>query len=191
MAIKALIFDNFGVLMSEVYSALRHALPDQARGQLLQILDAADNGQITAAEQRQQLIALLTSYHLDGVEEIARVIQESRRNTRLFDFILASRQHYLTAMLSNVSAAIWNYYTPEELNKYFDQVILSYQEGIAKPDPRIYQLACQRLGVQPNECVFTDDNPVNVAAADKVGMHGIIFTSTDDYLAKLQDILHA
>ena len=75
------------------------------------------------------------------------------------------------------------------MEKYFDRVVLSYQEAIAKPDPRIYQLVCKRLGVEPSECVFADDNEVNVDAANKIGMHGIVFTSNGDYFAKLEEIL--
>lgn len=58
-----------------------------------------------------------------------------------------------------------------------------------KPDHRIYQLTCDRLGVRPDECVFADDNDANVIAAGEVGMHGIVFTTNQDYFAKLQEII--
>lgn len=189
MAIKALVYDNFGVLMDQVYSSLRYVLPDQARGRLLQILDHADRGDISDQAELEQLTALLDEYHLDGAGQIAAAIQRSERNADLFDFIARSRGQYKTALLSNVSAVIWNYYTQAELNRYFDVVVLSYQEGIMKPDHRIYQLTCDRLGVRPDECVFADDNDANVVAAGEVGMHGIVFTTNQDYFAKLQEII--
>lgn len=188
MKIKALIFDNFGVLMDEVYGSLRKVLPPEARGKLFDIFNQADSGQIDSTRQRQQIEQLLIDYHLDGAEEIAEAVQRASRNRSLFDFIASHRQQYKMAMLSNVSAVIWNYYTPQELEQTFDQVILSYQVKLAKPDHRIYQLMMQRLNVQPNECVFTDDNPDNIQAAIECGMHGIVFRGTDDYLAKLQEI---
>ena len=187
--IKALIFDNFGVLMDLVYSSLRHILPDDARAKLLDILDQADSGRISDADELKQIEDLLNQYNIDGASAVAQAIQHADRNTELLQFILGNKQRYKMAMLSNVSAVIWNYYTQAELDKYFDQVVLSYQEKIAKPDPRIYRLTCERLGVQPNECVFTDDNEANVIAAGQVGMQGIVFTGNDDYFAKLQEIL--
>ena len=189
MAIKALVFDNFGVLMDVVYGSLRHVLPVEARARLLSILDEADNGRISADDELKQIVELLNEYNLDGAEQVAKAIQSSKKNDELLNFILEKRDQYKTAMLSNVSAVIWNYYTPEQMEKYFDRVVLSYQEAIAKPDPRIYQLVCERLGVEPSECVFADDNEVNVDAANKIGMHGIVFTSNGDYFAKLEEIL--
>lgn len=191
MTIKALIFDNFGVLMDEVYGSLRNLLPVEARTRLFDIFTAADSGQIDAAAQRQQLIQLLQDYRLDGSEAIAAAIQRASRNQPLFDFIASHRNQYKMAMLSNVSAVVWNYYTPDELTKYFDQTILSYQVKMAKPDHRIYQLAADRLGVALDECVFTDDNPDNVQAANDCGMHGIVFHGFDDYLTKLREIERA
>ena len=189
MAIKALVFDNFGVLMDVVYGSLRHVLPVEARARLLSILDEADNGRISADDELKQIVELLNEYNLDGAEQVAKAIQFSEKNDELLNFILEKRDQYKTAMLSNVSAVIWNYYTPEQMEKYFDKVVLSYQEAIAKPDPRIYQLVCERLGVEPSECVFADDNEVNVDAANKIGMHGIVFTSNGDYFANLEEIL--
>ena len=189
MAIKALVFDNFGVLMDVVYGSLRHVLPVEARARLLSILDEADNGRISADDELKQIVELLNEYNLDGAEQVAKAIQSSKKNDELLNFILEKRDQYKTAMLSNVSAVIWNYYTPEQMEKYFDRVVLSYQEAIAKPDPRIYQLVCERLGVEPSECVFADDNEVNVDAANKIGMHGIVFTSNGDYFANLEEIL--
>lgn len=187
--IRALIFDNFGVLMDLVYSSLRHILPDDARAKLLDILDQADGGHISDADELKQIEDLLNQYNIDGASAVAQAIQHADRNTELLQFILDNKQRYKMAMLSNVSAVIWNYYTQAELDKYFDQAVLSYQEKIAKPDPLIYRLTCERLGVQPNECVFTDDNEVNVIAARQVGMQGIVFTGNDDYFAKLREIL--
>ncbi len=189
MAIKALVFDNFGVLMDVVYSSLRQILPSDARGELLKILDNADTGLISADDQLSQIKALLNRYQLNGADEVARAIQRSKRNDELIDFIIKSRSNYKTALLSNVSAVIWNYYTPEMLNKLFDVQVLSYQEGMMKPDHRIYQLTCNRLGVQPDECVFTDDNQANVIAAREVGMHGIVFTDNKSYFEELQEII--
>ena len=55
----------------------------------------------------------------------------------------------------------------------FDVVVESSVEGIRKPDPRIYTLTCERLGVDPAAAVFLDDLGVNLKPARALGMHTI------------------
>lgn len=59
----------------------------------------------------------------------------------------------------------------------FTDIVVSGQEGIVKPDPAIYLLACQRLGIEPARAVFVDDAPTNAVAASRAGLTGITFTS--------------
>jgi len=59
----------------------------------------------------------------------------------------------------------------------FGDIVVSGTEGVVKPDPEIYRLACERLGIDPGEAVFIDDSPANVHAADEFGLHGLLFTS--------------
>jgi putative hydrolase of the HAD superfamily len=51
--------------------------------------------------------------------------------------------------------------------------------GLAKPDPAIYTFACEQLGVRPEEALFIDDRPENIAAAERLGLHAILFTTMD------------
>lgn len=53
------------------------------------------------------------------------------------------------------------------------QVVESCLEGVCKPDPRIYQLCLQRLGLQPSEAIFLDDLGQNLKAAASLGIHTI------------------
>ena len=57
-----------------------------------------------------------------------------------------------------------------------DAVVVSGREGVAKPDPAIYRLAADRAGLPLDALVFVDDKPVNVEAAEALGMHGVVFT---------------
>lgn len=57
-----------------------------------------------------------------------------------------------------------------------EAVVVSGQEGVAKPDPRIFRLLASRHGLVPERTVFTDDSPVNVAAAEAEGFQGVLFT---------------
>jgi len=67
----------------------------------------------------------------------------------------------------------------------FDGVVVSGLERLVKPDPRIYQLFCERYGLAPESCVFIDDNEVNVISARKFGMKAIHFTSPEALRADL------
>jgi epoxide hydrolase-like predicted phosphatase len=60
------------------------------------------------------------------------------------------------------------------LDELFDVVIDSSEVGMRKPDPRIFHLALEALGVEPGRSVFLDDYPGNVVAAQSVGMHAIL-----------------
>lgn len=60
---------------------------------------------------------------------------------------------------------------------WFDGIVVSGNEGVIKPDPRIFQILLDRYAIAPEEAVFIDDNPANAAAAAALGIHGIHFQS--------------
>jgi len=66
-----------------------------------------------------------------------------------------------------------------QLLKNFDGVLLSGEIGLLKPDPAIFRAAEERLGLDPSETWFVDDNEANAKAATACGWHGIHFTSPD------------
>jgi putative hydrolase of the HAD superfamily len=78
---------------------------------------------------------------------------------------------YRTALLTNISRsgeAVWrSLFAVDEL---FDVVVDSSQVGLRKPDPAIFLLTCERLGLQPEHCLFVDDLRCNVDAAADLGM---------------------
>jgi epoxide hydrolase-like predicted phosphatase len=81
---------------------------------------------------------------------------------------------YRTALLTNISRdgdAMWRSLIP--VDDLFDVVVDSSRVGLRKPDPRIYELTCERLGVPPGRCLFVDDLACNVEAAANLGMHVI------------------
>ncbi len=57
----------------------------------------------------------------------------------------------------------------------FDGIVVSGEEHLLKPDPRIYRVLLNRYHLNPAECLFIDDNPQNVAAAKRIGMWGLTF----------------
>lgn len=58
---------------------------------------------------------------------------------------------------------------------YMDGGIFSYQVKVVKPNPEIYRLLCEKYNLNPEECLFTDDMPDNIAAAKKYGFHAVLF----------------
>lgn len=83
--------------------------------------------------------------------------------------------------ITNWSAETW----PEglkaqpRLGDVFETLVVSGQEGIIKPDPRIFALFCDRASVTPESCIFIDDSPANAKGACEVGMDGIHFTTPE------------
>ena len=60
----------------------------------------------------------------------------------------------------------------------FDDIIVSGQEGLAKPDPRIFEILQERIGCRLADCIFIDDTPWNIEAAVEAGLDAILFTDT-------------
>jgi len=71
----------------------------------------------------------------------------------------------------------------------FECVIESSREGIRKPDPEIYRLACDRLGVSPTESVYLDDLGINLKPARALGMRTIKVVTEGQTIADLEKIL--
>ncbi|AEA22575.1 HAD-IA family hydrolase [Pseudonocardia benzenivorans] len=71
----------------------------------------------------------------------------------------------------------------------FDHVVESSKVGVRKPDPRVYTMACDALGVRPEECVYLDDLGINCKPAAALGMLAIKVTSAEQALADLEQAL--
>jgi putative hydrolase of the HAD superfamily len=71
----------------------------------------------------------------------------------------------------------------------FDHVIESSKVGVRKPDPRIYQMMCEALDVEPANCIYLDDLGINCKPAAVLGMHAIKVTSGEQALADLSAAL--
>ena len=79
--------------------------------------------------------------------------------------------------------------THQEIMGLFDFVFESSKENVRKPDPKFYQLACNRGKVNPNEVIFLDDLGINLKPAKALGMKTIKVVRTEDALQDLQDLL--
>jgi len=75
------------------------------------------------------------------------------------------------------------------LAELFDGVVISGEVGIRKPSPEIYALGAERIGVQPQACVFVDDLPFNLSPAAELGMATVHHRIADDTIPELERLL--
>ncbi len=109
----------------------------------------------------------------------------------LLQFIQALRPNYKTAILSNFWTGAREKF--DQLfglrTDIFNQIILSSEEGLAKPDIQFYQLAANRLNIPPESAVFVDDVAENIKGARQAGMSGVLFKNTPQAIKQVQQYL--
>lgn len=111
---------------------------------------------------------------------------------RVAEAARALRGRYRTALLTNAFPGHADLVRDRygfDPRAEFDVYVNSAEVGLAKPDPAIYQLTLDRLGVAPGETVFLDDMVRNTDAAQAMGIHTIVFTDADTGLADLAALL--
>jgi epoxide hydrolase-like predicted phosphatase len=150
---------------------------------------ALETGQMSVPDFETHLAEALLI--LGGVKVEAKGLLE-----RMFDFFehapdmnglvhRAKKKGIKTALLSNS----WgNSYPRHGWDDMFDQVIISGEVGMRKPDSNIYQLTLNRLKVKPHEAVFVDDLPHNIKAASELGMIGILHTEYEKTRLEIEAI---
>ncbi len=102
--------------------------------------------------------------------------------------------HYTLALCSNAVGDLPGVLAERpDLRDLFEVVVISYQVGLRKPDPAMYHLVAERLGLPLNECLLIDDKERNTLAACEAGMQAITFVSAVDLRHRLERlrILHS
>ena len=85
-------------------------------------------------------------------------------------------------LLSNASVAQHDYWPKYTVSKLFDGKMISCDVKTVKPCQRIYRLFTEKFGLKPEECIFIDDAPANVAGAIACGWQGIVFHGSSEEL---------
>lgn len=98
---------------------------------------------------------------------------------------------YRTAILTNNVREWGRYWKGSIPLELFDVVVDSCDVGLRKPDPAIFRLTCERLGVAPEAAVFLDDTRRHVEAARSVGLHAILVRDPLEALAELDAVLES
>ncbi len=130
-------------------------------------------------------------YSPDHPSAVSRIFRDERLSTELLAFADSLRGSLRIAMLSNASTGLEEQILHAKFGilDRFDLVVNSSRVGMRKPDPAIYRLTLERLGVAPQEAIFVDDLPVNVAAAAALGIHAILFHTEAQAVAAIRQRL--
>ena len=201
MAIRAVVFDIGGVLeitpqtgWVEKWEVHLHLKPGELDERLMDVWKDGSSGKISEEEVAQS-VGEIMGMDQGQVEALMADLWEEylgELNVELAAYFASLRPSYQTAILSNSFVGARG----KEQERYqfaemCDLIIYSHEEGIAKPDRRIYELTCERLGVQPAEMIFLDDHQRPVTAARELGIHAILFQNTAQAIADVQAMLLA
>jgi putative hydrolase of the HAD superfamily len=206
MTIRAVIFDLGGVVMPsplDVFRAYeaRHGLPHRFISDV--VVTGGDHGAWSRFERGEldpdgfatafEAECAKAGGHVSVPALLAEISAGPDPHPQMLEALRRIRTHgLLTAALTN------NWATSDgdrsgtgfaSLSSYFDVVVESAVEGLRKPDPRIYELTCARLDVEPGETVFLDDLGVNLKSARALGMTTIKVVDVQGALDELASIL--
>jgi putative hydrolase of the HAD superfamily len=206
--IEAVVSDFGGVLTSPLIDAFARVqdgigVPPEAYGTAMQRsrerdgvhpLFALERGEISEREflarvERGLAGTLGREVSLHGLG--ARLMDGLHPNHELFDRYRGLRERGIRFALCTNNVREWEpLWRPKlPIDDVFEVVVDSAFVGTRKPEPEIYAITLERLGLPPAACAFVDDLEVNVTAATAAGMHGIHFRDTAQAVAELQRLV--
>jgi putative hydrolase of the HAD superfamily len=200
VAYQGLILDFGGVITTDLYACLsafcvREGLAPDAVTRALSVIPAGRDTFMAAeagrVPQRELELMLARQLGVSGEGLIARMLSDLRPRPEAADLAKRARAAGVaTAVLSN-SWGIGGYdpYAGYDLAALFDVVVISGQVGVRKPEPPIYELTVAKLGLRPEDCVFVDDTPANLATARHLGMAAVHFTGAPSDFAEIERLI--
>jgi epoxide hydrolase-like predicted phosphatase len=196
--IKAVIFDMGGVLLRTMDDSGRRKWERRlglAEGDCDRVVfgSAANRrAEVGGATDDEIWAEVRARLSLDAaqLEELrADFWSGDRFDQDLLDFIAGLRGRYKLGLLSNATPALRPLFDAHPrfapVGALFDLIVISAEEGVRKPDAQIFERMLARLGIAPDEAVFVDDFPANVAGARAAGLHALQFTGTPETIAGL------
>lgn len=204
MTIKTIIFDFGGVLYKtpelKWVKRWQGILGIGDHPEILEMLENPNESQIV----KDVCLGKISEEHTwDIVSEKwqikPKLIQRIRRkayskqhlNKPMVDLLAELHETYQTGILSN--AGDQTRHVMEDifhLDRYVEDIVISAEEGMIKPDPRIYQIALSRLDAVPEATIFTDDYLPNVAAARELGMKAVHFLDNQQAIHQIKSALN-
>ena len=196
---RAVIWDLGGVILRTVDWTRRSQWEDRLglpRMQLTRLVfecEASRRATLGQATDDEVWDSVTTALSLDSAtgQQLRRdFFADDRIDATLMDFIRRLRARVQVGMITNAWPGVRHALeTTFAIADAFDPLVVSAEVGLAKPDPRIYQLMLERLGLGPAEAVFVDDFEDNVAGARWVGMQAVHFTSTPQAMAAVRSLI--
>jgi glucose-1-phosphatase len=112
------------------------------------------------------------------------------RNPEVCDLIPKLKPRYRIVLASNTNEAHFTKYSEQfaDVLSHFDHLIASHQIGARKPHDTFFDAAKLHANARPEECVFVDDLPVNIEAANRAGFHGIVYLPDDTLALRLRKL---
>lgn len=199
MKIKAVFFDLGGVILrTEDHSprtnlAKSFGLSYEEIDRLVFENDSSKKASLGFITEHEHWLNIAESLNLPELE-VDRLKKEffagDRIDFYLLDLIRSLRPERVVGAISNAWSGMRPWMDEHKVTDVFDDMVISAEVGLAKPDPRIYQLAMQNLQVHPQESIFIDDTYRNVDAARRVGMQAILFEEPAQAVAELKSLLN-
>lgn len=187
---KAIIFDCYGVLVGtgfwNVYQRLGGDLKKDT-GFIEEWLGKANLGEVTSQEFSEAMSERL-GISLNAYQEAFR--KDELPDEQLFEFIETElKPKYKLAMVSNATGDSVRRKIPAEKLNLFDEILVSGEVGLLKPDPELFQLALDRLSVTAGETVFVDDHKDYIDGAKQVGLQTILYIDFGSFKGELGEML--
>jgi putative hydrolase of the HAD superfamily len=187
--IKAVIFDCFGVLYPQPVGNFFRAHKEYLKNgidELHKLSLQVDLGEIT----RQDFFNGLETMTGISANEIRKEFDEQLHpDVQLVEAIEKMRSAHKIGLISNAGKEEIEILYRDKLDGLFDAITISYEAHSVKPDPEIYLLCVERLGVEPESCLFVDDTSANLAAAELLGMRTLLYPEFGNMPQKLQDLV--
>lgn len=150
-----------------------------------------ETGRLEQEHFERELAAVLS----EGLERpvapddlITRMLAALHLDEEMIEAVRAARRGGIkTALLSNSWGV--QYYPHDLLAELFDEIVISGQVGLRKPDAEIFTMAVERVGLPAGECVFVDDLRRNLEAAEAVGMRGVLHATATTTIPELERLL--
>jgi putative hydrolase of the HAD superfamily len=200
--IRAALFDFGGVISTSPFESFnRYERDQQLPLDFLRGLNATNpDTNAWARHERNEVTfdefcdayeaeALAVGHTIDAREVIGCLAGDLR--PEMLEAIRRCHERLRTGLITNNMASMMdgdegNSTMLSVVDGLFDVIIESSKAGIRKPDPRIYELACEQLGVEPSEVVFLDDLGINLKPAAAMGMTTIKVLDADKAIAELE-----
>jgi epoxide hydrolase-like predicted phosphatase len=198
MTIKAVIWDVGGVILRTEDPTPRDELAAElgvTRDRLNQLVFWGEQGtrlQLGEINREELLLymrdelGLMPDEHPDLLD---RFFAGDQVDAELVDYIRSLKSKYKIGIISNAWPHLDDLLDRWQIADAFSIIVGSGDEGVMKPDPRIYEMALERLEVLPEESVFIDDFIENIKSAQKLGMQTIHFQSPEQALSQLKEVL--